>query len=839
MVFRRPHSQRPTRISGRASSTVVRDAAAPTFKVKVLNLAIGCALAGLVSVAVLAPSPALAAEPASSTASQEYAIPAGRLSDVLAQFAATSGVALSFDPQMLAGLRSNGLQGRYSVREGFDHLLASSGYQLVSAGSGGYSLHQVMTESGAMTLAPVTVTGSAISSSREELPPAYAGGQVARGGRLGILGNRDMMDTPFSQTSYTSKLIKDQQVNNIVDALGNDPSVQSLPASAGHTQFAIRGFGVGADTFLFDGLPGLSQVSNLGVYSSAAVERVEILRGPSALLNGAAAATGTVGGSVNLVPKRADDIPLTQLTTNYVSNSQVGGHADIGRRFGEDNKFGLRLNGLAESGDTPIDNHSREVKFLSLAGDYRSERFRSSIDLGYQDLDLQAGRRQMSVGSSVTALPSAPDNATNPNAPYEFSNSEFYFGTLQGELDISDDLTAFAKVGTGEAERKSFFVNRIFADNQGTLTVNGTPGVWGHKYSTYTLQSGLRGNFETGPVSHQATIGYSWQQTKDRRAFGDTSSTQPTQNLYNPVYSSPPNSDSLGSYVLSDDTQLYGIVLADTLSILEERIQLTLGVRRQQIDTTSYDRRTGIQTSAYKEYAYTPLVGVVVKPRQNVSLYGNYIEALERGGTAPDGTVNAGEVFSPYASKGIEVGAKVDWGKITTTLAAFQISRPSSYTNPDTNVFVQDGEVRNRGLEFGFFGAPFQSLRLHGGLAYVDAVLVNTSTASNNGNKAAIAPFQARLGIDWDVPYVNGLALNGQVRYASSQYINLQNTLKVSDWYQFDLGVRYTIERGEAAPIVVRATVTNVLDSDNWIGQGSNVYFPEPRTFKLSATFNF
>src|SRR5690606_202025 len=73
------------------------------------------------------------------------------------------------------------------------------------------------------TLETVTVQASA-DASAEGLPPAYAGGQVARGGRIGMLGNQDFMDTPFSATDYTSELIKDQQAASVADIVQNDPS---------------------------------------------------------------------------------------------------------------------------------------------------------------------------------------------------------------------------------------------------------------------------------------------------------------------------------------------------------------------------------------------------------------------------------------------------------------------------------------------------------------------------------------------------------------------------------------------------------------------------------------
>jgi iron complex outermembrane receptor protein len=74
-------------------------------------------------------------------------------------------------------------------------------------------------------LGTVTVEASA-DASAEGLSKPYAGGQVARGGRAGILGTRDNMETPFSITSYTNELIQDRQAKSVGDVLQNDPSVR-------------------------------------------------------------------------------------------------------------------------------------------------------------------------------------------------------------------------------------------------------------------------------------------------------------------------------------------------------------------------------------------------------------------------------------------------------------------------------------------------------------------------------------------------------------------------------------------------------------------------------------
>ena len=121
------------------------------------------------------------------------------------------------------------------------------------------------------------------ASSVVNAPPApYAGGQVATGGQLGILGNRGVMNSPFNITSYTAKTIEDQQARTVADVVQNDPSVRNTWGDGGYSnQFFIRGFPVGASEIAINGLYGVVPYQLAG---TAFVERVEILKGPSAFL---------------------------------------------------------------------------------------------------------------------------------------------------------------------------------------------------------------------------------------------------------------------------------------------------------------------------------------------------------------------------------------------------------------------------------------------------------------------------------------------------------------------------------------------------------------------------
>ncbi|MFN7133766.1 MAG: TonB-dependent receptor plug domain-containing protein, partial [Myxococcales bacterium] len=201
-----------------------------------------------------------------------------------------------------------------------------------------------------------------------QLPAPFAGSQVASGARVGFLGNRSVFDTPFNITSYTNKLIRDQQARTVADVADNDPSVRTnSPRYSGIDGFLIRGFPVFAGDFAFDGLYGVVDWRSPAIEP---IERVEILKGPNALLNGVPP-LGTVGGAVNLIPKRATDAPLTRVTAGFVSRGQPGTHVDVGRRFGANNEWGVRFNGAYRNGGTPINFQDEEFGVGALALDYR------------------------------------------------------------------------------------------------------------------------------------------------------------------------------------------------------------------------------------------------------------------------------------------------------------------------------------------------------------------------------------------------------------------------------------------------------------------------------------
>ena len=293
----------------------------------------------------------------------------------------------------------------------------------------------------------------------------------------------------------------------------------------------------------------------------------------------------------------------------------------------------------------------------------------------------------------------------------------------------------------------------------------------------------------------------------------------------------------------TSDVALSGIAIADTISIAKGRIQLTPGIRHQGVESNNY-AASGAVTARYQKSAWTPMVGLVAKPIDHLSLYANYIEGLSQGTTVGTTYQNAGEVFPPYKTKQVEIGAKLETGKIINTLSLFQIKKPSTLTDNGTSPLPTlrlDGEQRNRGIEWSVFGEPVPGVRVLGGATYLQGRLTKTQGGLYDGNEApGSAPWAFNIGGEWDPHWVPGLTLTGRLIHTSAQYADNANTLKLPAWTRVDVGARFLTEISKKA-VVFRAGITNLFNKNYYQGTQfeSNTVVGAPRAFQVSATVDF
>ena len=541
-----------------------------------------------------------------------------------------------------------------------------------------------------------------------------------------------------------------------------------------------------------------------------------------------------MGGSVNLVPKRAGDEPLTRLTGTFLSDSQFGGHLDVGRRFGENKQFGIRFNGVYRDGDGAIDHQKPKAELTSLGLDWRGQRARLSADLYEAEDRVRGQNRGINLAPGI-AVPKPPKADTLLNPDWAYVQTTDRGAIVRGEYDLTDSLMAYAAYGMSQThyEYSGTMLASVFNDAGDFKTSMGQLKMDLEKTSG---EVGLRGNFHTAAIKHQWTLNAThYGDTQKDYGRRNVPGAEWITNIYNPVWGPAAAKDF--PYIAHNETRLTSYGLADTLSILDDQVQLTLGIRRQQVLTDTFSVTTGARTGRYDEAANTPAAALLVKVTDKVSVYANYIEGLSKGATAPMTAANSLEVFAPYKSKQKEVGVKVDLGDFTHTLSLYQIERPNSYTDPVTNIFSFGGEQRNRGIEWGFFGSPLQDVRLMGGVAHVDPKI----TAGNNKGKTAtgLPKLQGKLGVEWDTPVVHGLTLTANATSVSKQYIDPTNTQSIAGYTLYDLGSRYAMQVA-SRPVTLRASVTNVTNKAYWGAPLlSSLGLGAPRTFGLSATVDF
>ena len=670
------------------------------------------------------------------------------------------------------------------------------------------------------------------------LPAAYAGGQVATGGQVGLLGNRGVMDTPFNQTSYTRELIENNQARTLPDVLISDPSVGSaLPRNIGREQPVIRGFLLGNSSVGFNGYFGLIGNNNFNVLD--AVERVEVIKGLNALLNGQSP-DDSIGGAINLILKRARNEPTAELTTSFASRGQGGVHLDVGQRYGEHKEFGIRYNGTYRDGSTEVDNQSLQLQSHALALDYRGERVRVSADILYDQTRGNGLSARNTLGPGLLRVPDPP-KGTNFWNPI-WTGIQGWNGTalVQAEVDVTDWLTVYGGAGIFENSITSRISNPTIVNALGETRA--TPFAMLQNRYNHNEQAGFRASVDTGPIHHD--INFNTTLITGQLDTSRVNGTLVTSNIYNPR-PAPFQTLPVPAATKSNLNSLNSYGVADTMSVWNNRIQFTVGVRRQEVEAEFFNQVTGALTSRYDAGAWSPAYALVVKPLENVSVYANYIEGLQQGTIVPNTFQNQGEVFPPFKSVQQEVGVKVDWGRITTTVSAYEIAQPAQIAIPNTPlpIFSIDGENRNRGLEFNTFGDLAPGWRLLGGVAFMDARQRKTQNGTNDGKRSiGIPDVQVSLGTEWDTPFISGLTLTGRAIHSGDAYADAANTFLVPAWTRFDLGARYTFASPwNGKPITVRFAVENVFDNSYWVTSTSEkqIYLAAPRTYLASTTFRF
>ena len=637
-----------------------------------------------------------------------------------------------------------------------------------------------------------------------------------------------IMDVPSTVNVITRELLDLQAVSGLYDAVRNTAGV-TRQQNGGETwdQLVIRGIAVENRTNYR--LNGSMPIMNFSQVPMENKERVEVLKGASALYYGFASPAGVV----NFVTKRAGSKPVASFGLSVDDRGSAVANVDLGRRFGEQQQFGLRVNaagGTLGSYMDHVGNGNRS--FVSAALDWRvTNKLLLKADLEYdrRKVTEQAGVNLPVAVNGVITLPRAVDPSKLIGPDWSNFEAQTKNAQLRADYALTDGWALTVEAGHSETARDRRLA--IFRLNNAAALATGAGRITGniqHGVNTSDLlRAELAGNFRTGVIAHELTLGAS-RTDKAQDPIYQRNYTIAAQNLYNPV---PVTSVVFGAAPASPttaalDTRDTGLYALDRM-VFNPQWQSVVGVRH-----SSYRSDQG--ASHYDVSKTTPMASLIYKLAPDLSLYASMARGLEEGETAPTGSANQGVKMAPGVSRQQELGAR--WLSPAGTLlsaALFDITRPGYYTNTG-NMFTADGEQRYQGLELSTQGKLTRQLSWQTSAQFLDPRFDRINARYNGKAPENASKRTGSAFLSYAFDGMPGLSVNGGAYYYSARPVNDLNQAFLGGVTLFSAGARYAGRMMDKA-VTWQLNMDNAADKRYWAGAGTRLASGAPRTVKLSV----
>lgn len=672
------------------------------------------------------------------------------------------------------------------------------------------------------------------------------------------------LDTPLTINVIPEALIRTQQAEGLLEALRNTAGVSAAQVTtAVYSNIAIRGINV--ENRGNYRLNGILPVVNLVDLPLEDKQRVEVLKGASALYYGFT----TPSGIVNLTMKRPTVEPLLAATLFGNQFGAAGGHLDASDTWG---MFGLRFNALYGSVDSGIEHTRGHRSLLALAADLKpTENLALTLDAEHivKELNEPGVFRYVRLPPPTLAdpyptleLPPLLDPSTNFGPDWASNRAEERNVLAAAKWRWSPAWELSASFGNSHIVRDRHF-NTIDLDvygpdttGDGNLAIGLQPGA---TFDNSNYRAEMAGVVNTGFIAHELLLGAS-RNVRDAWTSATTPATCPgatpaaprvtcRQNIFDPVeIPETPFPDRIGVRTRIDDVGYY---LFDRMRFTPW-LQLLAGVRKT--DYVEENRDTGLTT--FEDDPISVSYGAIVKPRPWMSLYGTYIEGLESTPLAPMTAANAGESVGAAESTQVEAGIKLEpRSGLLVQAAYFDIERDSAFVN-SANVYVLDGRARYRGLEFSVTGELWPAWSLYATGQFLDAEQVSgaPTTVSTNPMTGAVTVVPTVVGRQIEnspertfslateyrfADRLAGFSVNGAVYYISERAVNPYNQAFIPEYTLFDLGAAWS-GRLLDNEVTLRVSGQNIADKRHFSSTGNNVVAQSPpRLLKFSMSMRF
>lgn len=665
--------------------------------------------------------------------------------------------------------------------------------------------------------------------------------------------------------TITDELLVSQNVNNFEDALKNATGVDKLWQSTGRPgdgagYYAIRGFATQPQ--LVNGMPGITN----GFVNPFNVERIEVIKGPSATLFGSTVTS--YGGLINIVTKK----PFKG-TGGHIS---VGGGSfgfkkmtvDLNTTDSSTEKVSIRFNAGFQSEDSFQDAGFRESLFMAPSVSYQVND-KLTLNFNYElsstkqtnPVFLFLNRLGPLAFNTIEALNYNPELSLTDNSLAIKNPTQNYRGEIA--YKITDNWSSQTVISGGKAESRGYytFINNIFANPLDATQPNPFFAVVGQRSDAQTnsfdIQQNFTGDVKIGDVRNRILVGIDYLETQNI----DNSSEFRGLNLITAqgqlLQGLPANQENLdlvltgaGNANTNVNQNILSAYVSDVVNILPE-LSVMAGVRYDRFNYKGDKNTTADDLSAYTKSTFSPKVGVVYQPILNkVSVFANF----QNGFNYVNPELTLADPANPTA--GLQLlsfdleNANQFEGGVKTNLFSNKLEATLSYYNitVDNKIFgfgatkQQDGKVNSQGFELDVNAYPVEGLNLRGGFAYNDSeVLESASNPLLVGRRFGEAGAEITYNFWADYRFLEGtikdfgvtFGLNGTTDYNTVENYPHVGEFTLPGYTVFNAGLYYDHTKFRLSFNV------NNLTNETYYKGWSTVTPQQPRAFFGALTYKF
>ncbi|MGS0971430.1 TonB-dependent siderophore receptor [Burkholderia glumae] len=766
---------------------------------------------------------AASAASAQQAAQHTYHIPSGPLDRTLVEIAKTAQLPLNYDAALVRSLQSAPVDGQYSAMDAIRAALRGTGLDMVPTANGGYTLTRAKAD--AKRAAPPAAAGPAGSQVDTTLPlisvaasrDSGGTGFVAESSSTYARSDVPLSETPKSVSVINAAVIQSQADQSLSDVLRNASGVVTRPGPLGVPQYTIRGFA--ASNLTSDGLATVGSAPN--VTPTIAISSVEVVKGPSAIVNG----NSPPGGVINIVKKTPQADPFHEIQVGYGSYGDAQIAFDSTGAITKDKKLRYRLIVSGERAGQNAMGYDGQRNFY-FAPTLQWKDSTADFTVGYERTVDRGPVPQYTLGYAAGDIyRNYIDKPLGEPSDHFGAQTDNFFFHL--EQKAGNALTFISKGSYTRSQQTQQAWTPMFplSATNGSSFFNFDSL---SDYYSWSLQNYVRGKFDVGSVKNTVIAGWDFLRFNQYQLDTTTFNTVSVPNVFGDFTFPPSDTGHLAPDGASQYTQT-SLYIQDQLSYL--KFHMLASVRRDTYLTNAINGNG--QFPGTHQNAYSPSLGLLYELTTEISAYASYNRGFQPGTQLRFG----GGFLPPKISQQAEVGMKFNLldDKLAITTSAYRTSFSNYNINDPLHrgFSLPVGGAVSRGFEAEISGQPLPGVNLIGSYTYNDFVQpagtkLSVNLPKNSASLWATYNFRSEK--------LQGFGVGAGLFFASGQYVDTGSAYRIPSQVETDLGVFYR-KKGYG----LNLSVKNVFNRKLYYSSTTSSFIPmgPERTVMLTGTYDF